>query len=78
MAFSENLSDDGTLTGRGNPVIRGLVTGVMTFVGGFLHSLPFLISNIHEALLLAYAVVGVELITIAGLPRVGGASAISP
>jgi VIT1/CCC1 family predicted Fe2+/Mn2+ transporter len=65
MAFSEGLSDDGSLTGRGNPVFRGLVTGFMTFVGGFLHTLPFLISNVHRALTLAYAVVGVELVVIA-------------
>jgi erythrin-vacuolar iron transport family protein len=42
MAFSEGLSDDGSLTGRGNPIYRGLVTGLMTFIGGFLHTLPFL------------------------------------
>lgn len=65
MAFSEGLSDDGSLTGRGNPVSRGLVTGLMTFIGGFLHTLPFLISNVHHALTLAYVVVGVELIVIA-------------
>jgi len=65
MAFSEGLSDDGKLTGRGNPVFRGLVTGFMTFVGGFLHSLPFLIGNVHRALTLAYFVVGVELVVIA-------------
>ncbi|WP_260706281.1 VIT1/CCC1 transporter family protein [Edaphobacter flagellatus] len=65
MAFSEGLSDDGSLTGRGNPVFRGLVTGVMTFIGGFLHTLPFLISNVHHALTLAYVVVGIELIVIA-------------
>jgi VIT1/CCC1 family predicted Fe2+/Mn2+ transporter len=65
MAFSEGLSDDGEITGRGNPVYRGLVTGVMTFVGGFLHTLPFLIGNVHHALLLAYFVVGIELIAIA-------------
>jgi erythrin-vacuolar iron transport family protein len=65
MAFSEGLSDDGSLTGRGNPVFRGLVTGLMTFVGGFLHTLPFLISNVHRALTLAYVVVGVELVVIA-------------
>jgi erythrin-vacuolar iron transport family protein len=65
MAFSEGLSDDGSLTGRGNPIFRGLVTGVMTFIGGFLHTLPFLISNVHRALTLAYAVVGVELVIIA-------------
>ena len=65
MAFSEGLSDDGELTGRGNPVYRGLVTGLMTFIGGFLHTLPFLIPNVHTALLWAYLVVGIELITIA-------------
>jgi len=65
MAFSEGLSDDGKLTGRGNPVFRGIVTGFMTFIGGFLHSLPFLISDVHRALLLAYVVVGIELIVIA-------------
>ncbi|GAC1421591.1 MAG: hypothetical protein NVSMB62_16690 [Acidobacteriaceae bacterium] len=65
MAFSEGLSDDGELTGRGNPVFRGLVTGLMTFIGGFLHTLPFLIANVHTALMWAYAVVGVELIVIA-------------
>jgi VIT1/CCC1 family predicted Fe2+/Mn2+ transporter len=65
MAFSEGLSDDGELTGRGNPVFRGLVTGSMTFVGGFLHTLPFLIGNVHQALLLAYIVVGFELMVIA-------------
>jgi VIT1/CCC1 family predicted Fe2+/Mn2+ transporter len=65
MAFSEGLSDDGTLTGRGNPVFRGLVTGFMTFLGGFLHTLPFLVRNIHAALTLAYFVVGIELIVIA-------------
>lgn len=65
MAFSEGLSDDGEITGRGNPIFRGLVTGLMTFIGGFLHTLPFLISNVHTALTLAYFVVGLELIVIA-------------
>jgi VIT1/CCC1 family predicted Fe2+/Mn2+ transporter len=65
MAFSEGLSDDGELTGRGNPVFRGIVTGLMTFIGGFLHTLPFLIPNVHRALTLAYFVVGVELVVIA-------------
>jgi VIT1/CCC1 family predicted Fe2+/Mn2+ transporter len=65
MAFSEGLSDDGQLTGRGNPIFRGIVTGFMTFLGGFLHTLPFLISNVHTALTWAYVVVGVELIVIA-------------
>jgi VIT1/CCC1 family predicted Fe2+/Mn2+ transporter len=65
MAFSEGLSDDGSLTGRGNPVFRGLVTGFMTFLGGFLHTLPFLIGNVHTALTFAYFVVGIELLVIA-------------
>ena len=65
MAFSEGLSDNGELTGRGKPLFRGVVTGAMTFLGGFLHTLPFLIPEVHKALMLAYAVVGVELIAIA-------------
>src|SRR3984957_11171137 len=65
MAFSEGLSDDGSLTGRGNPVFRGIVTGFMTFVGGFLHTLPVVIPNVHRALTRAYVVVGIELIVIA-------------
>jgi VIT1/CCC1 family predicted Fe2+/Mn2+ transporter len=64
MAFSEGLSDDGEITGRGNPIFRGLVTGLMTFVGGFLHTLPFLIANVHLALIYAYFVVGIELLVI--------------
>ena len=43
MAFSEGLSDTGELTGRGSPLVRGGITGVGTFIGGILHSLPFLI-----------------------------------
>ncbi len=65
MAFAEGLSDDGALTGRGSPVIRGLVIGLMTFVGGIGHTLPFLINSLHGALVLAYLVVGVELVAIA-------------
>ena len=65
MAFAEGLSDTGELTGRGHPLVRGLIIGVMTFVGGILHTLPFLIPNIHSALYLAYIVVGIELISIA-------------
>jgi VIT1/CCC1 family predicted Fe2+/Mn2+ transporter len=65
MAFSEGLSDDGTLTGRGSPFIRGGVTGAMTFVGGFLHTLPFLIGDVQRALYWAYFVVGLELLAIA-------------
>jgi VIT1/CCC1 family predicted Fe2+/Mn2+ transporter len=65
MAFSEGLSDDGKLTGRGHPVGRGLITGGMTFVGGIGHTLPFLLSSLRLALILAYFVVGIELIAIA-------------
>jgi len=67
MAFSEALSDDGTLTGRGNPVVRGSITGGMTFLGGSLHTLPFLVPNLHIALLVAYVVVAVELVLIAAI-----------
>jgi VIT1/CCC1 family predicted Fe2+/Mn2+ transporter len=67
MAFSEALSDDGTLTGRGSPVIRGLITGVMTFFGGILHTLPFLVPNINAALTAAYFVVAFELILISAI-----------
>src|SRR5258708_31890692 len=45
MAFSEGLSDDGVLTGRGSPLIRGSITGLMTFIGGSLHTLPFLLPH---------------------------------
>lgn len=64
MAFSEGLSDDGILTGRGRPLVRGAVTGTMTLIGGLLHTLPFLIGNLHVALDVAYGVVGVELLAI--------------
>lgn len=67
MAFSEALSDDGVLTGRGNPVLRGIITGFMTFVGGAGHTLPFLVPNFHIALIVAYIVVAVELIVIAAI-----------
>jgi hypothetical protein len=67
MAFSEALSDDGELTGRGNPVIRGAITGGMTFFGGALHTLPFLLPSIHMALIAAYIVVAIELLLIAAI-----------
>src|SRR6184192_2961840 len=57
MAFSEGLSDTGELTGRGNPLVRGGITGAGTFVGGILHTLPFLIPHYHAALFTAVAVV---------------------
>lgn len=65
MAFAEALSDTGHETGRGHPVWRGVITGGMTFVGGILHALPFLISDIAVALPVAYAIAGLELIAIA-------------
>lgn len=67
MAFSEALSDTGEFTGRGKPVVRGSITGGMTFLGGSLHTLPFLVSNLHVALLVAYVVVAVELVVIAAI-----------
>ncbi len=67
MAFSEGLSDNGQLTGRGHPAVRGSITGIMTFFGGSLHTLPFLISTIHIALLVAYFVVAFELVLIAAI-----------
>ena len=65
MAFSEALSDTGELTGRGNPWLRGFITGLMTFLGGLGHTLPFLIASVGAALTVAYAVVGLELLIIA-------------
>ena len=61
MGFAEALSDDGSLTGRGLPWIRGLICGAMTTLGGIGHTLPFLISKFQFALGLAIVVVLVEL-----------------
>src|SRR5665213_800797 len=65
MGFSEGLSDTGELTGRGNPIARGSITGGGTFLGGILHSLPFLIPHYQAALFFAIAVVAFELIILA-------------
>lgn len=65
MGFAEGLSDDGALTGRGRPLLRGFVTGLMTFVGGIGHALPFLIPNYVWAMILALIVVAIELVAIA-------------
>jgi erythrin-vacuolar iron transport family protein len=65
MGMSEALSDTGATTGRGSPVVRGTITGLMTGVGGIFHTLPFLISDVHKALIVAGTVVAVELFTIA-------------
>jgi len=67
MAFSEGLSDTGELTGRGNPMVRGGITGAGTFVGGILHTLPFLIPHYQAALYSAVAVVAFELLILAWL-----------
>src|ERR1700723_3257918 len=64
MAFAEALSDDGALTGRGKPVIRGLVTGVMTTAGGIGHTLPYLIPNFNRATEVAVVIVAIELAAI--------------
>ncbi len=65
MAYSEGLSDTGELTGRGNPITRGLITGGGTFLGGILHTLPFLIPSYHAAIVTAAIVVGFELVGLA-------------
>lgn len=67
MAYSEGLSDTGELTGRGNPIVRGSITGVGTFVGGILHTLPFLIPNYHTAVVTAGIIVGFELVGLAAI-----------
>ena len=65
MGFAEALSDDGSLTGRGHPWVRGLVCGIMTTIGGIGHTLPFLIGNFHVAWIVAVLVVIAELGVIA-------------
>jgi hypothetical protein len=65
MAFSEGLSDTGDLTGRGSPYLRGTITGAGTFLGGVLHTLPFLIPAYRAALVVALAAIAFELVTLA-------------
>src|SRR2546430_9636228 len=67
MAFSEGLSDTGEVTGRGNPLLRGSITGAGTFLGGILHTLPFLIPQYRAAIISAIVVGGFELGTLAWL-----------
>ncbi len=64
MGLAEGLSDDGKLSGRGRPLIRGLASGLMTAIGGIGHTLPFLIPQFHTALVLAVIVVLIELAAI--------------
>jgi VIT1/CCC1 family predicted Fe2+/Mn2+ transporter len=70
MGFTEALSDDGTITGRGSPVLRGIVCGIMTAVGGLGHTLPYLVPDswpnaFYLATVIASIVVAVELLAIA-------------
>jgi len=65
MGLAEALSDDGQISGRGSPLMRGAITGGGTVIGGMLHTLPFLLADLRTALLLAYAVVVLELFAIA-------------
>ena len=69
MGISEGLSDDGTLTGRGSSLARGFITGVATFIGGALHTLPFLIDDVDKALAIAYPIVAAELVLIAWIRK---------
>jgi rubrerythrin len=64
MGFAEALSDDGSLTGRGRPWVRGIICGLMTTAGGIGHTLPFLISDFRVATSAAVAIVAVELAAI--------------
>jgi len=64
MGFAEALSDDGSLTGRGRPWVRGLICGLMTTAGGLGHTLPFLISDFRVATSVAVAIVAAELAAI--------------
>jgi hypothetical protein len=65
MGWSEALSDTGEQTGRGSAVVRGAITGGMTTLGGIFHTLPFIISDVNKALVVAGAVVAFELLAIA-------------
>jgi hypothetical protein len=65
MGVAEGLSDDGRLTGRGHPFLRGGIVGTATFLGGLFHTLPFLVPDVRAAVPLAAAVVAAELVAIA-------------
>jgi erythrin-vacuolar iron transport family protein len=64
MAFAEALSDDGSLTGRGSPILRGVTCGFMTFLGGIGHALPYLIPHFFTATVVSFIVVAIELAAI--------------
>ncbi|MBB4638033.1 VIT family protein [Longimicrobium terrae] len=65
MGLAEALSDDGKISGRGNPWTRGAITALGTIIGGMGHTLPFLLTDLRTALLLAYVIVVLELVAIA-------------
>ena len=65
MGFAEALADDGKLSGRGTPLLRGVVCGLMTVAGGIGHTLPYLIPNFYTATVVAVIVVALELAIIA-------------
>jgi rubrerythrin len=67
MAFAEALSDDGSMTGRGKPVLRGVVCGLMTTAGGIGHTLPYLLPHFQTATAVAIGVVAVELLVISAI-----------
>jgi hypothetical protein len=69
MGWSEALSDTGEETGRGSAIVRGAITGGMTTLGGIFHTLPFIISNVNRALVVAGIVVAVELVAIAWIRK---------
>ena len=61
MGFAEALSDDGALTGRGHPIIRGTAAGIMTAIGGIGHTLPYLLADFWQATALSVIIVFIEL-----------------
>lgn len=69
MGFTEAASDDGTISGRGSPFKRGIASGIMTAIGGLGHALPYLISHFWTATSIAFAIVFVELWTIAWIQK---------
>lgn len=69
MGFAEALSDDGSLTGRGRPLVRGAICGLMTALGGLGHSFPYLVPNFLTATTLAVIIVAIELGVIAWIRK---------
>jgi hypothetical protein len=69
MGFAEGVSDDGSLSGRGKPLLRGIVCGLMTTAGGIGHTLPYLIPNFGTATAIAVVVVAIELLLISWIRK---------